>query len=84
VADFGCGYGTFAIPAAQMISGKVYALDIEPEMVRAVEQKAMELNLKMLLQSFVILFLRVQVLMIQALILFFSSIFYMVKILSLC
>jgi ubiquinone/menaquinone biosynthesis C-methylase UbiE len=46
VADFGCGYGTFAIPAAQMISGKVYALDIEPEMVRAVEQKAMELNLK--------------------------------------
>ncbi len=40
VADFGCGYGTFTIPAAQIISGKIYALDIEPEMVKAVEQKA--------------------------------------------
>ena len=45
VADFGCGYGTFTIPAAQMISGKIYALDIEPEMVRAVDRKAKEFNL---------------------------------------
>jgi SAM-dependent methyltransferase len=45
VADFGCGYGTFTIPAAQMISGKIYALDIEPEMVKTVERKAKELNL---------------------------------------
>jgi ubiquinone/menaquinone biosynthesis C-methylase UbiE len=45
VADFGCGYGTFTIPAAQMISGKVYAFDIEPEMIRAVEAKAKESNL---------------------------------------
>ena len=45
VADFGCGYGTFTIPAAQMISGKIYALDIDPEFVRTVERKAKELNL---------------------------------------
>lgn len=33
VLEFGCGYGTFAIPAAQMIRGKVYAMDIRPEML---------------------------------------------------
>ena len=38
--DFGCGYGTFTIPAARMISGIVHALDIDPEMVRATETKA--------------------------------------------
>ncbi len=56
VADFGCGYGTFTIPAAQMISGKVYAFDIEAEMVKAVEQKAEELNLnnvKPILRDFI-------------------------------
>jgi SAM-dependent methyltransferase len=45
VADFGCGYGTFTIPAAQMISGKIYALDIEPEMVKTVERKVKEFKL---------------------------------------
>ncbi len=29
VADFGSGYGTFTIPAAQEISGNIYALEIE-------------------------------------------------------
>jgi SAM-dependent methyltransferase len=45
VADFGCGYGTFVIPAAQVISGTAFALDIEPEMVKTVERKAKELRL---------------------------------------
>ena len=45
VADFGCGYGTFTIPAARIISGKIYAFDIEPEMIAEVEQKAKALNL---------------------------------------
>ena len=45
VADFGCGYGTFTVPAAQMIGGRIYALDIEPEMVRTVERKAKEIKL---------------------------------------
>ncbi len=40
VVDFGCGYGTFAIPAARRIPGSVYALDIEPEMVAACQAHA--------------------------------------------
>jgi SAM-dependent methyltransferase len=40
VVEFGCGYGTFTIPAAQRISGTVYALDIEPDMVRWTAIKA--------------------------------------------
>jgi SAM-dependent methyltransferase len=33
VVEFGCGYGSFTIPAAQRSSGTVYALDIDPLMV---------------------------------------------------
>lgn len=33
VVEFGCGYGTFTVPAARMVSGTVYALDLEPEMI---------------------------------------------------
>ena len=40
VLEFGCGYGTFTIPAAQMIRGKVYAMDIEPEMLAITGAKA--------------------------------------------
>lgn len=40
VLEFGCGYGTFTIPAAQLIRGKVYALDIEPEMLTITGAKA--------------------------------------------
>src|SRR5208282_2168549 len=39
-ADFGCGYGTFTIPAAQRIRGILYTIDIEPEMLRTVDLKA--------------------------------------------
>src|SRR5208337_2078314 len=39
-ADFGCGYGTFTIPAAKRIRGILYALDIEPEMLGTVDLKA--------------------------------------------
>jgi SAM-dependent methyltransferase len=39
-ADFGCGYGTFTIPAAQRIRGILYAIDLEPEMLRTVNLKA--------------------------------------------
>ncbi len=45
VADFGCGYGTFAIPAARMVRGVVHALDIEPAMVEATARKAAEAGL---------------------------------------
>jgi SAM-dependent methyltransferase len=40
VVDFGCGYGTFTIPAAKIVSGIVYALDIEADMVAMTQAKA--------------------------------------------
>ena len=45
-AEFGCGYGTFTIPAAKVISGKLFAFDIEPEMVEAAENAAAKLGIK--------------------------------------
>lgn len=38
--DFGCGYGTFALPAARMIRGTLYGFDIAPEMVAECERRA--------------------------------------------
>lgn len=40
VVDFGCGYGTFAIPAARIIQGVVYAIDIDAAMVAETSTKA--------------------------------------------
>jgi len=40
VVEFGCGYGTFTIPAARMVPGIVHALDIEPDMIVATAAKA--------------------------------------------
>jgi ubiquinone/menaquinone biosynthesis C-methylase UbiE len=40
VVDFGCGYGTFAIPAARIVRGIVHALDVEPGMATATQAKA--------------------------------------------
>ncbi|MCF7709302.1 MAG: methyltransferase domain-containing protein [Verrucomicrobia bacterium] len=40
VVDFGCGYGTFTIPAATFIEGIVHAFDIEPGMIAETRQKA--------------------------------------------
>jgi ubiquinone/menaquinone biosynthesis C-methylase UbiE len=40
VAEFGCGYGTFTIPSAKIIKGKIYAFDIEPEMIRRTKEEA--------------------------------------------
>lgn len=45
VVDMGCGYGTFSIPAAQRIAGRVYAMDIDSAMVAACQQKSEELQL---------------------------------------
>src|SRR5439155_22901369 len=38
--EFGCGYGTFTIPAASRITGTLFAFDIEPEMVALTAAKA--------------------------------------------
>lgn len=39
VVDIGCGYGTFTIPAAQLISGSVIAIDIDHQMVERCQKK---------------------------------------------
>ena len=43
--EVGCGYGTFTIPAARRISGKLYVFDIEPEMIALAHDKAVLYNL---------------------------------------
>lgn len=35
IIEFGCGYGHFTVPAAELARGPVFAVDIEPEMVTA-------------------------------------------------
>jgi ubiquinone/menaquinone biosynthesis C-methylase UbiE len=42
--DFACGYGTFTIPAALRICGTMFAIDIDPQMVRIVEEKSTKLG----------------------------------------
>jgi len=49
VVDFGCGYGTFTIPAAWIVAGTpgiVHALDIEADMIEATRRKAADAGLE--------------------------------------
>jgi ubiquinone/menaquinone biosynthesis C-methylase UbiE len=39
LVEVGCGYGTFTIPAAKRIKGKLYAFDIENEMLDIINHK---------------------------------------------
>lgn len=39
VVEFGSGYGTFTLPAAQYTDGTVLALDIEPDLIEWLRQK---------------------------------------------
>ncbi|GMU21396.1 MAG: hypothetical protein AMXMBFR13_14890 [Phycisphaerae bacterium] len=45
VLEFGCGYGTFTIPAARIVCGTVFAFDIEPGMVDATSRRTHEAGL---------------------------------------
>lgn len=45
VVDFGCGFGTFSIPAAQMINGRIQAFDIDPKMIERLQSKIDELDI---------------------------------------
>ena len=45
-ADFGSGYGIFTIPAAKIVSGKVYAVDVEKQLLDLLENKAKRFRLK--------------------------------------
>ena len=40
VIEFGCGYGTFTIPASRKTLGTVYAIDIDPAMIEATRMRA--------------------------------------------
>lgn len=40
VVEFGCGYGTFTIPAAQIVNGTVTSLEIDETMVDFTRQRA--------------------------------------------
>lgn len=56
VVEFGCGYGTFSLPAAKRTRGTVTALDIDPVMVESVAERAKAdglLNLRTELRDFV-------------------------------
>jgi ubiquinone/menaquinone biosynthesis C-methylase UbiE len=56
LVEFGSGYGTFTIPAAKIIKGNVYALEIESAMINRLKQKITEENLsniKILQKDFV-------------------------------
>ncbi len=39
IVDFGCGFGTFSIPSANLVKGKVLAFDIDEEMIRQLQIK---------------------------------------------
>ena len=57
VVEFGCGYGTFTVPAAKVIKGKIYALDIDPEMVRITSEEAKKYglnNVQTVLRDFIV------------------------------
>lgn len=56
VVDFGCGYGTFSIPVAKLVGGKVYAIDIESEMIEITKKKIKENkldNVEAILRDFI-------------------------------
>jgi ubiquinone/menaquinone biosynthesis C-methylase UbiE len=46
ITDLACGYGTFTIPVARRTKGKVFAIDIEPEMIEATQRKTVESGLQ--------------------------------------
>lgn len=55
-ADFGCGYGTFAIPAAKRIRGTLYGFDLDPAMIAASTRHADQehvRNVRLSLRDFV-------------------------------
>ena len=56
IVEFGCGYGTFTLPAARRTTGTVVALDIDPAMVDSVRRKAKSggfANLQAVVRDFV-------------------------------
>ena len=46
VAELGCGYGTFSLPVARRIAGRLRTFDIEPAMVERTRQRSAETGLQ--------------------------------------
>jgi len=48
VLDFGCGPGSYSVAAAQRVgeAGRVYALDVHPKAIEAVQRRAARLGLR--------------------------------------
>ena len=44
--DIGCGFGTFLIPAANLVSGTVIGIDIENEMIKECNEKMQKQDIK--------------------------------------
>lgn len=42
VVEFGCGYGTFTLPAARRIGGTLHTFDLDPAMIETTRQRARE------------------------------------------
>lgn len=56
LVEFGSGYGTFTLAAAQLVAGTVHALDIEPELIALVQEKCRQaglVNVRATLRDFV-------------------------------
>ena len=56
VVEFGCGYGTFTLPAARIVSGTVHATDIDPRVLDVAKENAAEaglLNIDIAFRDFV-------------------------------
>lgn len=45
VVEFGCGYGTFTLPAAKRISGIVHGFDLDTEMLAAATRNAADASM---------------------------------------
>ena len=46
VVEFGCGYGTFTLPAARLVSGQVHAFDIDQEMIARAAARAADAGIE--------------------------------------
>ncbi|WP_442485342.1 class I SAM-dependent methyltransferase [Aeoliella sp. SH292] len=46
VAELGCGYGTFTVPIAQAITGKLYTFDIDPAMLVRTRERGQGLSIE--------------------------------------
>lgn len=56
VVEFGSGYGTFTIPAAKIIKGNIYAIDIDGSMITRLHKRIFEeqlVNIKVIKKDFV-------------------------------